>query len=96
MLHLVFQLPIDVAVLDRMASGDIAVFLESGVLGVLQQGAMSDVLTHKLDTNRLCVLSEDMAVRGVLASELVAGLEVIDYPGLVNLTVETPLIASWC
>jgi tRNA 2-thiouridine synthesizing protein B len=96
MLHLIFQSPIDIAVLDRMASGDVAVFLESAVLGTLQNSVLAEVLTHKLNSNRLCVLSEDMVVRGVLAAELMPGLEVIDYAGLVNLTVENPLITSWC
>lgn len=96
MLHLIFHAPIDSAMLERMASGDVVVFLENAVLGVLQKGAASSVLSNKLNSNRLCVLSEDMVVRGILASELVIGLNVIDYPELVNLTVENPLITSWC
>jgi tRNA 2-thiouridine synthesizing protein B len=95
-LHLIFQSPIDIAVLERMASGDVAVFLESAVLGVLQKGKFADAIADKLNTNRLCVLSEDMAIRGILEAELITGLEVIDYSGLVNLTVENPLITSWC
>ena len=95
MLHLIFQSPVDNAVLDRMASGDIAVFLDSAVLSVLQQGKMAGAISHKLNTNRLCVLFEDMETRGILKVELVVGLEVIDYPGLVKLTVENPSIASW-
>ena len=96
MLHLVFQSPIDPATLDRMAFGDVAVFLESAVLGLMQNSKFADMLSNNLNTNRLCVLSEDMVIRGILQSELVPGLEVIDYPGLVNLTVENPLITSWC
>lgn len=96
MLHLIFQAPIDPVILDRMAVGDTAVFLESAVLGLLQNSVLAGTLTIKLNTNRLYVLSEDMAVRGVLISELVKGLEVIDYPGLVDLAVENSLIQSWC
>jgi tRNA 2-thiouridine synthesizing protein B len=95
MLHLIFQSPIDIATLDRMASGDVAVFLESGVFGVSRQGKFADAISDKLNSNRMCVLSEDMATRGILEVELVPGLEVIDYAGLVNLTVENPLIQSW-
>ncbi len=96
MLHLIFQSPIDKAVLERMAEGDAAVFLESAVLGVLQKSQLADVLTEKMNTNTLYILSEDMQVRGIQASEIVPGLTVIDYPGLVNLTVAYPQIASWC
>jgi tRNA 2-thiouridine synthesizing protein B len=96
MLHLIFQSPLDPATLERMAYGDVAVFMESGVLSLLQNGKFADVLSNNLNTNRLFVLSEDMVIRGILQSELVPGLEVIDYAGLVKLTVENPLIASWC
>jgi tRNA 2-thiouridine synthesizing protein B len=96
MLHLIFQSPIESAVLERMASGDFAVFLESAVLGVLQKAKLADALGNKLRTNQMYVLSDDMVIRGVLPSELVIGLEVIDYPGLVKLAVENPLIQSWC
>jgi tRNA 2-thiouridine synthesizing protein B len=96
MLHLIFQSPIDNAVLDRMASGDVAVFLENAVLGVMQKSQSATLLSTKLTTNRLYVLSEDMAVRGILPSELVIGLEAIDYAELVKLTVANPLISSWC
>jgi sulfur relay protein TusB/DsrH len=95
MLHLIFQSPVDPAILDRMDSGDVAVFLESAVLGVLQKSRLAEALIKKLNSNRLCVLSEDMAVRGILVPELAAGMEVIDYAGLVKLTVENPLITSW-
>jgi tRNA 2-thiouridine synthesizing protein B len=95
MLHLIFQSPVDNAMLDRMAPGDVAVFLDSAILSVLQQGKMAEAISHKLNTNRFYVLSEDMEARGILKDELVVGLEVIDYPGLVKLTVENPSIASW-
>lgn len=96
MLHLIFQSPIESAVLERMASGDVAVFLESAVLGVLQKAKLAGALGNKLRTNRMYVLSDDMAIRGVLPSELLVGLQVIDYPGLVKLAVDNPLIQSWC
>jgi tRNA 2-thiouridine synthesizing protein B len=96
MLHLIFQLQSDSAVLNRMASGDVAVLLNNAVLSTLQNGKMAETLTEKLNSNRLYVLSEDMAIRGILAAELVTGLEIIDYAGLVNLTIQNTLIASWC
>lgn len=95
MLHLIFQSPIDPTILDRMAVGDVAVFLESSALNLLQNSLLADTIAAQLKTKRLCVLSEDMATRGILATELVPGLEAIDYPGLVNLAIENPLIQSW-
>lgn len=95
MLHLIFQSPIEVAVLERIESGDVVVFLENAVLCVLQNSAISDALTRQLGKNRFCVLSDDIAIRGIITDELVKGLEVIDYAGLVELATDNPVIQSW-
>ncbi len=95
MLHLIFQSPADGTIFDRMAVGDVAVFLENGVLGVLQNSRLADTLLEKLENIRFYVLSEDMAIRGILESELITGFEVIEYAGLVKLSVENSLIQSW-
>ena len=95
MLHLIFQSPIDKAILERIASGDEVVFLENSVLRTLQKGSLSDALTQLLKQNRLCVLTNDIEVRGIAADELVSGIEVIDYSELVRLTVKNPVIQSW-
>ncbi len=95
MLHLIFQSPIEVAILERIDSGDVVVFLENAVLRILQNGLLSGTLTQQLKRNRLCVLSDDIVVRGIAADELVNGIEVIDYSELVELTVNNPVIQSW-
>ena len=95
MLHLIFQSPIEIAILERIDSGDDVVFLENSVLRILQNGSLSDTLTQLLKQNRLCVLADDIEVRGIVADELVNGIEVIDYSELVRLTVKNPVIQSW-
>ncbi|MCL7422241.1 MAG: sulfurtransferase complex subunit TusB [Methylobacter sp.] len=95
MLHLVFQSPVEAAVLERIETGDVAVFLENAVLRLLKNGLLSASLTQLLSTNRLCVLSEDMAVRGIAVDELVEGIDIIDYAELVALTVNNHVIQSW-
>ncbi|MFZ2312902.1 MAG: sulfurtransferase complex subunit TusB [Methylobacter sp.] len=95
MLHLIFQSPIEVAILERIDSGDVVVFLENAVLRILQNGLLSGTLTQQLKRNRLCVLSDDIVVRGIAVDELVNGIEVIDYSELVELTVNNPVIQSW-
>jgi len=94
-LHLIFQSPIEAAILDRIDSGDVVVFLENAVLRAIQNSDISDALTQQLGSNRLCVLSDDIAVRGIVPNELVKGIEVIDYAGLVELTADNPVIQSW-
>ena len=95
MLHLIFQSPIDIAILERIDSGDDVVFLENSVLRILQKGSLNDTLMRFLKRNRLCVLADDIEVRGIVADELVSGIEVIDYSELVKLTVKNPVIQSW-
>jgi sulfur relay protein TusB/DsrH len=95
MLHLVFQSPIDIAILERIDSGDDVVFLENAVLRTLHKGSLSHTLTQLLKQNRLYVLVDDIEVRGIVADELVNGIEVIDYSELVRLTVKNPVIQSW-
>ncbi|TAN64633.1 MAG: sulfurtransferase complex subunit TusB [Methylobacter sp.] len=98
MLHLIFQSPPDTAVLERIDSGDVVVFLENAVLRALQNSDISDMseaLAQKVGGSRFCVLSDDIAVRGILPDELIEGLEVIDYADLVELTVNNPVIQSW-
>jgi len=94
-LHLIFQSPIETAVLKRIAPGDAAVFLENSVLRILQDSDISDTLTQSLNNNRLYVLSDDLAARGITLDQLVKGVEAIDYPGLVELAVNNPVIQSW-
>ncbi|MGZ8919321.1 MAG: sulfurtransferase complex subunit TusB [Methylobacter sp.] len=95
MLHLVFQSPIETAILERIDPEDVVVFLENSVLRVLQNSSISGVLKQQLSSNRLCVLSDDIAIRGIAKDELIEELEVIDYAELVELTVNNAVIQSW-
>jgi len=95
MLHLIFQSPIDIAILERIDSGDDVVFFENSVMRILKNGCFSDTLMQLLKQNRLYVLADDIVVRGINADELVNGIEVIDYSELVKLTVKNLVIQSW-
>jgi tRNA 2-thiouridine synthesizing protein B len=95
MLHLIFQSPIEMAVLERIDSGDDVVFLENAVLRILKKSSLCTILTQLLTRNRLYVLVDDIEVRGIVVAELVNGIEVIDYSGMVDLTVKNPVIQSW-
>jgi tRNA 2-thiouridine synthesizing protein B len=95
MLHLIFQSPIEAAIWERIDSNDIVVFLENAVLKILQNSSVSNTLIKKISSTRFCVLSDDIAVRGIAPNELVEGIEIIDYAGLVELTVNNPTIQSW-
>lgn len=95
MLHLVFQSLSDSSVLERFAYGDDVVFLEDAIFALAKNARLAVVLTRLLEYNRFYVLADDIAARGLSAEELVNGIAVIDYVGLVELTVNNPLIQSW-
>lgn len=95
MLHLIFTAPLDIAILDRMAEGDSAVFMDDAALSLLKHGRFNQTLTEKLKTNRLFVIMEDLTARGILPDELTPGLELIDYATLVKLTIDNTQILTW-
>jgi tRNA 2-thiouridine synthesizing protein B len=95
MLHLIFQTPLDAAVLGRVAAGDEVVFLDNAVLGLLRQGRWANPISALSVNAKLFVLADDLQVRGIAETELADGLTLLDYAGLVGLTVKNPTIQSW-
>ena len=95
MLHLIFQSPIDAAILERIAAGDDVVFLENSLLRLLRHGNLNNALAQLLKDSRLYVLADELEARGIAVDELVNGIAVIDYAQLVDLTVNNTLIQTW-
>lgn len=96
MLHLISQSFIDLSLLQRIDSGDDVVFLENAVFCLNKGGLLSTELIVLLKNNVfLYVLSDELNTRGVGVDELVVGVEVIDYAGLVKLTEKNKLVKSW-
>ena len=96
MLHLVFQSSFEIAILDRINSGDLIVFMGDSVLRALDYSIYAESFKSSL-ANRyeLYVLEDDIVIRGIAADRLVRGIQVIDYSGLVALTTENKVIQSW-
>jgi tRNA 2-thiouridine synthesizing protein B len=96
MLHLVFQPPVETAIWERIDSEDAVVFLENAVLKLLKGSHAENMLAQKIQRfRRCCVLSDDISVRGIGFNQLIEGIEVIDYAGLVELTVDNQVVQSW-
>ena len=96
MLHLIYQSPIDSSVIQRIESGDDVVFFENAVFRVNKAGLQNAELEQMLANNvHLYVLSDELVIRGVNVDELVLGIEVIDYSGLVTLTEKNKIIRTW-
>lgn len=96
MLHLIAQTTVDDCVLQRIGHADVVVLIDAAVLRALCQGDRANALVTLLLRARCCVLQEHLTLYGIAMHELVSGIEVIDYSGLVNLTVAHTSIQSWC
>ena len=97
MLHLVSQAPLRQEIVERIVAGDDV---------VLQQGTVWAALSGHADNAKLLqllalpaqvyVLREMLEVNGIESSRVLDGVNVIDYFGLVELTVKNPVIHTWC
>ena len=96
MLHILSQTPLETAILERIANGDSVIFIENAVLTLLQQGQMHERLVQLASKVHCYVLAPDLEVRGIGIQTIVPGIEVVEYAGFVQLTVEHPVIQSWC
>lgn len=96
MLHLIFQSPIEDSVLQRIDSGDDVVFYENSIFQINKEGMLNTEIQQLLKRNvAIHVLREELETRGICVDELVTGIEVIDYPGLVHLTQKNKLVRTW-
>lgn len=97
MLHCLTENNLSQAVADRIASGDCL---------VLQSGATWTALDGHTDNGKLLALLQrgcgvhalrDMLeASGIQADQLLPGVTVIDYPELVELTIQHSVIHTWC
>lgn len=95
MLHLIFQSPVEVAILERIEIGDAVVFIGDSVVVTLEQGMLAEKLAALAVSRALHVMADDIVMRGIAPDRLVSGIEMVDYSGLVALTIKHKVIQSW-
>lgn len=96
MLHLINQATLTAALLVRIAAGDDLLLLQALVWAAHQGHEENDKLIGLM--NRACgihVLQAHLAVHGLLPEQLLPGVVVIDFPGLVDLTIKHPHNITW-
>lgn len=84
------------AVLERIDTGDAVVFMGDAVLQMLVGGIWENRLKSLSSRSALYVLQDDIIIRGIAPDRLAEGIEIIEYSGLVTLTVDNKVIQSWC
>jgi len=96
MLHLIFQSPIDSALLQRIDKGDDVVFFENSIFQMYKGALLSDELQQMLSSRvYLYVLAVEIEARGIEQKELITGVKVIDYAALVELTEDNKVVRTW-
>ena len=95
MLHILSRAPVDLAILERTATGDTIILIEDAVIEALATSPHSQHWQRILQAQRVCALSADLEVRGLASDRILNGIEVVDYQGFVQLTIDNEVIHSW-
>jgi tRNA 2-thiouridine synthesizing protein B len=96
MLHLIFSSLVESSLLERIGHGDDVVFMENAVYRLYKDSCLSAELIKMLNNNiALFVLTEQLETRGLGDNQIITGVRVIDYLGLVKLTEKNTVIRSW-
>lgn len=97
MLHLLSENSLSQAVVERIDAGDTLVLMSASIWaahnGHADNGKLSELLARGC---KVGVMEDALAASGIEPSKLLAGIEIVDYPGLVELTVKHHPIHTWC
>jgi tRNA 2-thiouridine synthesizing protein B len=74
--------------------GNAILFIEDGVYAVLKGTEVSSAIEEATRKFKVYALSPDLAARGV-QDRVIDGVELVDYDGFVDLTVEYPKVHAW-
>lgn len=98
-LHTVNKSPFErsafISALNHLRAGDALLMLEDGVVGSRKSSAFAGILENAAKTCRVYVLGPDMAARGMEAKDLVAGVELVEYSGFVELVTSHDRTQAW-
>ena len=99
MLHTVNKSPFEKNNLEsclRLAKNGSAILLiEDGVYAALLETSVSDQVASRTGDFKFYALGPDLAARGLIEKPIIDGIEIIDYEGFVDLTIEHDAVNSW-
>jgi tRNA 2-thiouridine synthesizing protein B len=98
-LHTVSRSPYRETTLDsclRVAlPGSALLLMEDGVYAALAAGQAAPAIRKALAHMRVFALQADLSARGLAGAELVDEVQVVDYPGFVDLACEYDKVQAW-
>ena len=98
-LHTVNKSPFERASLQsclgHAQQGDAVLLIEDAVVAAIDGTAMAPKLADAANSMKLYVLGPDLKARGLDPARVVAGIEVVDYDGFVDLAAENSAVQAW-
>lgn len=81
--------------LAHLTPGAAVLLIEDGVYGALAAGAHAPRLADAARTTKVYALGPDLEARGLAQAPLVAGVDVVDYGGFVDLAAAHSTVIPW-
>ncbi len=98
MLHTVNKSPFErnslESCLTHMQPGNALLLIEDGVYGALEGTLVSAKIKEAMKNMKVFALAPDVDARGV-GARLIAGVQLVDYSGFVDLVTEYSKVQSW-
>lgn len=95
MLHVVNKSPYErnslATCVGYCRSGDTLLLIEDGVYAAVATGKAAE----KLSGLTVAALGPDLKARGIGDDKLIAGVQIVDYAGFVDLVANTDRVQSW-
>ncbi|MBK1642492.1 sulfurtransferase complex subunit TusB [Chromatium okenii] len=80
----------------KFATADAAVLLfEDGIYAALTDTSVEAQVTAALGKLKIYVLGPDLKARGFSEERIIAGINVVDYAGFVDLTTANDTVQAW-
>ena len=99
MLHMVNKSPFErtalASCLRCARKGDAVLLFEDGVIAARQASAAQTGIDGAVKDLKLFVLGPDLEARGIAPEQVLAGIEIVDYGGFVDLVAENNPVQSW-
>ena len=99
MLHIVNKSPFEKnsfgSCLNHALAGDSILMIEDAAVGAIKNSSFSSSLEQALTDKKVYVLGGDLSARGIDNSRILEGIEIVDYSGFVELTVNNETTQSW-
>ena len=81
--------------LDHALPGDVILLIEDGVLAARKGGSIAPALTAAKANCKIYALGPDLAARGIVAGQVMDGIETVDYAGFVDLAAGATRVCAW-